>query len=202
MKMFFDLDGTLVDAKPRMYKLWQQLVPSSRLSFDEYWHLKRDKISHEKLLKEKFHYSGEAVEAFLKEWMTGIEDPQLLAMDEPFAGVHGFLANCSKTNELYIVTARQFEDQAVQQISQYPWAGYITRVLVSNKANGKFDLVKELLNTDDHGWFIGDTGKDIQTGKALGLKTAAVLSGFLSRERLLEYHPDQIINTVINLVYE
>jgi phosphoglycolate phosphatase len=202
MKLFFDLDGTLLDAKPRMYQLWQHLVSSSILSFDEYWLLKRDKISHERLLGERFGYSEEAIQVFKKEWMTHIEEPEWLSMDEPFEGVAGFLAECSKENQLYVVTARQFEDRALHQVGKYPWAGYITRVLVSDKVNGKYHLVRDLLRTGDQGWFIGDTGKDIETGKALGLKTAAVLSGFLSRERLLEYHPDQIINNVIELDYE
>jgi len=202
MKLFFDLDGTLLDARPRMYRLWQHLVATSNLSFDEYWRLKRDKMSHERLLAERFGYSEEAIQAFKKEWMKQIEEPEWLAMDEPFEGVGGFLANCSKENQLYIVTARQSEERALHQIRKYPWAGYITSVLVSDKANGKYHLVRAVLGTGDRGWFIGDTGKDIETGKALGLKTAAVLSGFLSRERLLEYHPDQIINNVIELVYE
>jgi len=219
MNLFFDLDGTLIDARPRMYGLWQQLVQASPLSFDEYWDLKRDKISHERLLKERFGYSEEAIGTFNKQWLARIEEPEWLSMDKPFEGVADFLAECSKAHHVYIVTARQFEDRAVQQISQYPWAGTIKKILVSNKTNGKFELVRELLGSGDHeagpgadhpvsqpngrsqGWFIGDTGKDIETGKALGLKTAAVLSGFLSRKRLLEYHPDQIINNVTELVY-
>ena len=202
MNLFFDLDGTLLDARPRMYHLFQHLVPCSKLSFDDYWDLKRDKVSHELLLREKFGYSEEEIGEFAGKWMSRIEEPKWLSVDEPFEGVTDFLNKCSEKNRLYIVTARQFEDRALWQIGKYDWYQYVNGVFVSNMPNGKYELIRHLVEAGDRGWFIGDTGKDIETGKALGLKTAAVLSGFLSRKRLLEYHPDLIINTVINLVYE
>ena len=202
MNLFFDLDGTLLDARLRMYRLWQHLVPASRLAFDEYWDLKRDKVSHEMLLKKRFGYSEEEIGEFTGKWMSHIEEPDWLSMDEPFEGVTDFFGKCSEKNRLYIVTARQFEDRTLRQIGKYDWSRYVSGIFVSNKPNGKYELIRHLAETGDQGWFIGDTGKDIETGKALGLKTAAVLSGFLSRKRLLEYHPDLIINTVINLVYE
>ena len=46
-------------------------------------------------------------------------------------------------------------------------------------------------------WIIGDTGKDIETGQQLGIKTGAVLSGFLNLKSLLLYKPDLIINNII-----
>jgi len=42
---------------------------------------------------------------------------------------------------------------------------------------------------------IGDTGKDIQVGQMLGIKTCAVLSGFLNEKALLNYGPDLILPT-------
>ena len=45
MKIFFDLDGTLIDSKLRMYNLFQELVPQSNLTFVEYWEYKKNKFS-------------------------------------------------------------------------------------------------------------------------------------------------------------
>ena len=45
-------------------------------------------------------------------------------------------------------------------------------------------------------WFVGDTGHDINTGKKIGIKTCAVLSGFMSRSALEDYKPDLILNNV------
>ena len=44
MKIFFDLDGTLINSKMRLYSLFQELVSASNLSFDEYWNLKKKKL--------------------------------------------------------------------------------------------------------------------------------------------------------------
>ena len=57
MNIFFDLDGTLIDSRLRLYKLFQDLVSSSNLTFSDYWNLKRNKISHKKILTTKFAYS-------------------------------------------------------------------------------------------------------------------------------------------------
>jgi phosphoglycolate phosphatase len=43
---------------------------------------------------------------------------------------------------------------------------------------------------------VGDTEIDIRTGKALGLKTVALLSGIRSHERLAEEHPDCIVEDI------
>ena len=42
-------------------------------------------------------------------------------------------------------------------------------------------------------WLIGDTGHDIEAGKRLGIKTACVTNGFLSRKSLLPYKADLVI---------
>ena len=47
MNIFFDLDGTLIDSKLRLYSLFQKLVPESILTYDEYWKYKMNKISHQ-----------------------------------------------------------------------------------------------------------------------------------------------------------
>ena len=60
------------------------------------------------------------------------------------------------------------------------------------------DLINNAIAINSSDWFVGDTGKDIETGKSLGMQTAAVLYGFLNKEKLIEYKPDLIINTVID----
>jgi phosphoglycolate phosphatase len=45
-------------------------------------------------------------------------------------------------------------------------------------------------------WLLGDTGHDINVGKALGLHTCAVLSGFLSHASLLPYGAECILASV------
>jgi phosphoglycolate phosphatase len=199
MKIFFDLDGTLIDSRERLYRLFQHLVPASALTFDDYWNDKRNKINHSEILKTKFSYLQEEVIEFQERWMEQIELPEWLAFDKPFNGVTAFLKELKMNNTLYLVTARQFESTALLQLTDYGWGDIFTKVFVTAQRTDKAEQIKSsLITTGIADWFIGDTGNDIQTGKQLGMKTAAVLSGFLNKEKLLEYEPDIIINTVID----
>src|SRR5436190_11085063 len=183
MKIFFDFDGTLIDSKKRMYELFKYLVPESSLTYDEYWILKSKKIDHREILIGRFSYSDERYKIFLEEWMKSIELPEWLALDRPFPGITDVLLNLSRKHQLYIITSRQFPDLVLRQIEDFGWSPFFEEVFVTGQKKEKFELLKNLVieKTD---WFVGDTGHDIQTGKQLGMKTAAVLSGFLNKEKL------------------
>jgi len=198
MKIFFDLDGTLIDSRERLYRLFQHLVPASDLSFDDYWNDKRNKNDHGKILKSKFSFSIEDIDRFQKSWMEEIELPKWLAYDKPFDGVTEFLADLKKQYDLYLVTARQFEKRTLMQLADYGWSDLFKQVFVTAQKSEKIDLIKNAVVTDGDDWFVGDTGKDIEVGKGLNIQTAAVLSGFLNKEKLMEYNPDIIINNVLD----
>ena len=73
--LFLDLDGTLIDSRRRIYNLFQEMLPESQLSFDEYWKIKRSRVSQEKLLTERFCFDPEAVQRFKADWLAKIEEP-------------------------------------------------------------------------------------------------------------------------------
>jgi len=202
MKIFFDLDGTLIDSKQRLYKLFQHLVPSSTLTFDAYWNIKRKQIGHSKILEQFFNYSTIQTEQFQKQWLNTIELPEWLAIDQPFQNVSEFLQKLiSSQHALYIVTSRQSEKLAIQQIHNFGWDKYIKKILVTNQIIDKEILIKSCTTVSKTDWLVGDTGKDIQAGKALGIKTAAVLSGFRNKKILQKYQPDVIENTVTEIKF-
>ena len=200
MKIFFDLDGTLLDSRERLYLLFQHLVPGSRFSFDGYWELKRNKINHAEILQRYFSYSWEQIDHFEKTWLAKIEEPEWLAMDIPFDGVSSFLQSLEKEHDLYLVTARQFETRVREQISLYGWDPVFKKIFVTGPGREKYDVLAPFTGSSSD-WMVGDTGKDIQAGKKLGIRTAAVASGFLSREKLLEYQPDVIAENVLALKF-
>lgn len=202
MKIFFDLDGTLFNSKTRLYKLFQELVPSSNLTFDDYWKLKMNKIGHKEILMTNFLYTENDILIFEEHWMKNIEHDDWLVLDEPFTGVKEYLEKLHKDHELYIVTARQFENKVISRMAELGWISFFKKILVTNQKKEKVELIKEHVLVSEEDWFVGDTGKDIQTGKQLGMKTAAVLSGFLSRARLEEYNPDVIVNGVLELQFK
>jgi phosphoglycolate phosphatase len=196
MKIFFDLDGTLLDSKQRLYELFQILVPQSIFTFETYWDLKQDKVSHRELLTKYFGYTESEISKFTSEWMDLIESSEWLERDTLFCGVKPFLDKLKEKSELYVVTARQFEDRTINQIENLGLNNIFTDVLVTLQKNEKSDLIKKYTSVTAKDWIVGDTGNDVLTGKELGLSTAAVLSGFLSKKHLLTYSPDIIVDKV------
>jgi phosphoglycolate phosphatase len=202
MNLFFDLDGTLINAQQRMYLLFQHLISDSKLSFDEYWALKRNKKSHKEILMSRFRFSESDFIAFDAKWMAQIELEEWLAVDKPFDGVTDFLRSLREHHNIYVVTARQSKKNLHEQIINFEWKDIFEEVLVTENKKEKVHLIQETVDVHKDDWFIGDTGKDIQTGKLLGIKTAAVLSGFLGKEQLLSYEPDIIVEAVTDLDFK
>ena len=52
-------------------------------------------------------------------------------------------------------------------------------------------------NLTPNDWVVGDTGKDVQVGMALGVNTCAVLTGFMTADALSRYSPKIILESVI-----
>jgi phosphoglycolate phosphatase len=201
MNIFFDLDGTLIDSQQRLFQLFQYLVEKSNLSFDEYWNLKRDRINHHTILTTKFGYTQSMYEDFEYKWMCEIELKRWLDLDVPFKGVGSLLSQFSKEHSIYIVTDRQNVKSTLDQVLSFSWNKYVSKTLVTEKKQEKFDLIKDNIIISSKDWFIGDTGKDINTGKKLGINTAAVLSGFMNERSLRQYQPDLIIENVNDLKF-
>lgn len=200
MNLFFDLDGTLVDAKKRLYKLFQDLVPVSQLSHDEYWNRKRSGVSHRQLLLDEYNYDEQLFRAFENKWMSLIESSHYLSMDKPIEGVTQKLSQFTSAGYLlFVVTARQKRGPVVQQIEDFGWTRHFAKVLITEQKHSKAELVYPYLDPGKKNVIIGDTGIDIECGKTLKMHTIAVLSGFLSYEVLVGYEPDHVITSVENM---
>jgi phosphoglycolate phosphatase len=203
MKIFFDLDGTLVNSKPRLYELFKHLVPTTNYTFDEYWELKKSKVNHSQILTDRLQFGIHDIKLFQARWMKLIEAEEWLIYDYPFAGVTNYLNSLNqKGHELYIVTARQSVSKANEQIEKFGWIDLLQDVLVTKQTTSKVELMKPIISDSSKTWMIGDTGNDILSGKELNLNTVAVLTGFLSAEVLKTYKPDRIIERVINLDFK
>ncbi len=197
MNIIFDLDGTLIDSKKRLFTLFDDLSPYSKLSYSEYWTLKKNKISNQEILVEYFNYTEKEVENFVTEWMLKIETPYYLNFDKAIQGVQSKIKEMCKSYDLFVCTARQSKQAVFRQLEKINLTGCFREILVTEQKYSKELLISEHVHTlSPCDWMIGDTGYDIQVGKALNIKTCAVTSGFLSRARLLEYMPDEIIESI------
>ncbi len=198
--IFFDLDGTLINAGKRMYSLFQFLVPQSKLTYSEYWDLKRHKVNHQMILQQRFGYDEERFKVFEKEWLSLIETDEYLAMDTIYPNVPEMLSELQKDYTLYVVTARQFKQKTLGQLQALGLLGFFKKVLVTEAVKTKEDLIRQEISTlDPEDLLIGDTGHDILTAKALNVRSVAVSYGFTALEILKTYEPDQQIKSIKDL---
>jgi phosphoglycolate phosphatase len=195
MNLIFDLDGTLIDSRPRLYSLYRQLVPDTKLDFERYWNFKRSKTPHSQLLRDHEGFGDTQISQFEVEWMALIETPKLLALDINFPGMPQALERLARQATLHVCTARQLHEPVLEQMERLGLAKYFRNILVTLQHYPKESLIAaNVADLSPMDWMIGDTGKDIEVGRTLGIRTCAVLSGFLSRESLKDYKPDMILS--------
>jgi phosphoglycolate phosphatase len=192
MKILIDLDGTLLDSRERLYSLFNTLVPECDLDIQGYWNLKRAKVGHKQILSTRYRYTSQRIDSFEKAWMDLIEEQEWLKKDILFEGVNAHLQRLSTVAELYLLTARQRSDMVNYQIDYFGIRCFFSGVYVTGGKISK-DLAIFGLPLNDSDWLIGDTGHDIEVGKRLGVRTANVTNGFLSKESLLTYGADLIV---------
>ena len=200
MKIIFDLDGTLICSKKRLYELFCNLIQSRDLSFSDYWNLKYIGNSNQDILRERFDYTKAEISNFVNGRMKKIESDYYLEMDTLIVGTIEFLERIIQNNSLYICTARQSTCQVAKQLESLSISKYFENIFVTEQKNSKAELLKNSgLKFTKHDWIIGDTGHDIITGKEIGINTCAVLSGFMSLDALIGYSPDIIVANIAKI---
>jgi len=196
MNLIFDLDGTLINSKERLYRLFIFLLPGSNLSYDEYWTLKRQGVSHKDILADKYNFLDVDIEFFISQWMELIESEEYLIFDQPLEGVERYLDEARNHASLHLCTARQFERRALEQLERLGLDQYFDSVLVTGRGVTKEELIRKRVKTSISDWIIGDTAHDIKVGHALGINSCGVDTGFLSTAMLRKYKPTQIVDSV------
>jgi phosphoglycolate phosphatase len=196
---FCDFDGTLIDSSQRLYTLFCRLVPECQFSYEDYWKLKRKKMTQRALLTQYFNYSKEESDRVHTLWMRDVESPELLKLDQPLTGVDDSLEKLAQEYNLYLVTARQSPEAVMKQLTDFGWKSYFTDIFVTQQKVDKTTLITNHLQTKKADWIAGDTGEDILTGKNLGIKTIAVTSGTLNAEALKPYNPDLILDSICDV---
>jgi phosphoglycolate phosphatase len=198
MNILFDLDGTIIDSKMRLYCLFCDITSQNKLSFEDYWNFKRSMVNHETILTKYFQYTKEEYFAFEKKWMTLIESDTYLNYDKVFDfTVNVLQALKSNKYKLYLITARQSKEKVMQQLKSMRLFCFFENILVTENKKSKLDLIKESkLQLSNNDILVGDTGLDIQTAKDLNLISIAVLSGFRNKDILNKYLPDYIENDI------
>ena len=199
--ILFDLDGTLIESKIRLFQLFSLLIPNTCLDANKYWEKKQAGIGHEVLISSIQHTSSLSFSDLQSEWMELIESDEFLNFDKPFSFSTPLLKNLkSKNIELYLITARQFPEKVKKQLQTFGWDNYFTEVWVTQQKESKKDLLIRIGIPNDVIAMVGDTGYDILTANELGIYSVGVLTGFHSKETLLKYNPKEIIEKVEDII--
>lgn len=197
--IFFDLDGTLIDSKKRLYSLFCEICHKNKFSHDEYWEIKRKGMNQWQLLKDFFNYDDEEIINFRKIWLTKIEEEERLNQDEKINNIEEILAKLVKCANLYIVTNRQNTILAVNEIRLLGLGKFFQKIFVTNQKISKSDMLKSKLKISKSDILIGDTGEDMVAATELGIKSVAVTWGHLNEQVLKKYKPDIIIDHPLKL---
>ncbi|HUS25910.1 MAG TPA: HAD hydrolase-like protein [Nevskiaceae bacterium] len=202
MKIFSDLDGTLIDVAPRHYGVYSELVEQfggQALAQTVYWDLKRKKTRWSELLPLS-KLSADIEPQFLAAFIEKIENPRYLRIDRLFPGaLIALTAMQAASDELYIVSLRRQPERLKHQLQELGILQYFAEVLSGHSENDGYDVKIRLIQNKlqgGKGMIIGDTEADIITGKELGLTTVAVTSGLRAEQFLRALQPDHIVANV------
>ena len=186
-----DLDGTLIDTtlrqKAALIKAAQSVGVELPVDFpDRYYEEKRRGISGKEVLIR--HDIARASEICAR-WTEIIEDQAFLAMDSPYAHVNEQMRRMLREGFVfYVVTARQHEGRAVQQIKQLGLSSLISGLFVTRHSpQGKPLSAKHQL-TAGLGLraIVGDTEMDMQWAEQLGVAFFPLSCGARCQEFWLE----------------
>lgn len=195
-----DLDGTLVDARRRMYQVFKGIVRNTSLSSATYWDMKRNGIGHEQILLDASPHESCTFKAFQELWLRRIESPENLALDEEQPGASCFLASLAKSNDLILFTARRNCDLTAWELRRFGWDRFFERIVtVGGEAMAKTTAVRQFRD-ERVDLLVGDTCDDVQAARVLGVPSGVVANGFTSRERLAACAPTYLCTDLLSLL--
>lgn len=194
--IFFDLDGTLVNSQGRLYRLFCELCPECKWSYEEYWERKRMRISQSEMLRRFFEYDDGRIKLFHRRWLEKVEEPERVCTDVPVCQATDLLRGVSDKFRIFVLTCRQNVILARRQLMDFGWRDYIGNI-VAVKDKSKWLLTASVAPDDI---LVGDTGEDVKAAQRAGIRSVAVAWGVLSPEVLAEYAPDHLAHTMSDLM--
>lgn len=176
--LFWDLDGTLVDSRHRLYELFCYLTDTKWLSFEQYWDYKNKGYNQQKMLCDVVHYSKESPEEFSKKWLANIEDISWLRKDTLQPGVEKLL-NYFKEKQylMFIVTNRQSYENTVEQLKWFGILHYFKAIYNTAQKCKKSEIVYKNISVKPEDIFIGDSDEDMLAANELGITSIIIKDG-------------------------
>jgi phosphoglycolate phosphatase len=204
MNLFFDLDGTLLDARKRYYQVYADVLRElgfDPLDWDTYWKYKRTLKTEKSILE--FSKAEEVFEKYYNIRNRRMETHQYMEKDCLWPELVPILPRLSSIHHLTLVTLRMDGNALQWELEHLGIADAFFLVLHPDTGFGtpitpasKISIMRENFGQNNlKGWIVGDTDVDVITGKATGLSTAAVTFGLQDASLLEELKPDKLFHT-------
>tara|TARA_R110002096_G_scaffold436038_3_gene665873 strand:+ start:17480 stop:18127 length:648 start_codon:yes stop_codon:yes gene_type:complete len=204
-RIFLDLDGPILDVRPRYHAVYCELVIAlggTPLGRQEYWQGKRNRTTETDLARSS-GLAGEALQEFSERRAQRIETDESLELDMPWPWSRSTLAELSNHAELVLVTQRSHRDRLLRQLERLdliaPFAAIVSG-RGDNTPSAKYSMIESArLGAADVLAFVGDTEVDLHSAQKLGVPAIAVLTGIRSREHLAAANPDAVLTDLRGL---
>jgi phosphoglycolate phosphatase-like HAD superfamily hydrolase len=199
----FDIDGTVVDHRRRIYGLYAEYATAHGLPMldaETYVGRKRGGADERAVATETF--PAGSVDAYLQWKRERIETPAALAQDTLIAGMREVLAGLAATSPLAAVSARQSRALLVDELERLG-VGSLFRehvVVGGAKAAAIEDYARRAGVAAAAVVVVGDTEVEIDAAKTVGCRCVSVTWGLRGREFLERNGATLVVDSVSGLV--
>ena len=199
-----DLDGPILDVSERYYRVYSDTLNSigfKPLNKESYWNLKRSKVSEPEIIAQSGTPDNDLMRIYLDTRAKRIESAEYLVFDQVWPGTLDTLKALRSRHALALVTMRTSSELLARQLERLKLHDAFDCVLAAglvanDRGEQKAQLVRDYYRNEDFmGWFVGDSEADIQSGRLLGLRTAAITFGIRTVEQITAVSPEVVLQT-------
>jgi phosphoglycolate phosphatase-like HAD superfamily hydrolase len=201
-----DLDGPVLDVSERYYRVYSdtlKLIGFKPLNKESYWDLKRSKVSETEIIAQSGTPDNDLTRNYLDIRAKRIECAEYLLFDQVWPGTLDTLKAVRSRQALALVTMRNSTELLALQLERLKLHDAFDCVLAAgaglvanDRGEQKAQLVRDYYGNEDFmGWFVGDSEADIQSGRLLGLRTAAITFGIRTVDHLSAVLPDVLLHS-------
>lgn len=178
-----DLDGTVLDCRPRQQAVLVELCPEARPHLEDIWRMKRGGFSTKTALTTLGLDPGLGFE---QRWFDRIEHQDVLKLDPVIAGAEQALDTMHHLADLHLITSRQSRHGVLQTLERLGLSRLFAHIEVVSVGTGAVTAKALHLRTCQAVAHCGDTEVDGAAAQAANLPFWAVRSGQRSGEFLME----------------
>lgn len=207
--VIFDLDGTILDTLTDLKNAVNYVLKNYKLK--------------EKTTEEIKSYVGNGIEVLMRkampEQIEEVEFQKAFLMfkeyyeanlqneTKPYDGIIELLKELKDDNVVLAVVSNKFQAGVDELVPVFFKDTFKYAVGTSDEIRPKPEidsikyLYKELnISKEDDVYFVGDSEVDIKTARNAGIKIISVTWGFRSKESLVDYNPDYLIDEPMEII--